>query len=133
VIPIVDFSYGLGDMSGADSLPAVYAGGTLTFRNDDAAPAGIRGQRPSGPPPKNIFHTITACAAPCDLSSGIAYPLANATIQFDSGELGRGGAPASGSVTWSVPRNLPPGTYTYFCRIHPFMRGGFRVLAPPKQ
>jgi plastocyanin len=114
VIPIVDFSYQLGDMSGADSVPAVPAGGTLTFRNDDAS--------------KNIYHTITACAAPCDLSTGIAYPIANAKIQFDSAELGHGGAPASGSVTWSVPRDLPPGTYTYFCRIHPFMRGGFRVL-----
>jgi plastocyanin len=118
VIPIVDFSYGLGDMSGADSVPAVYAGGTLTFRNDDS--------------PKRIPHTITACAAPCDLSTGIAYPIANAPIQFDSAELGRGGAPFSGSLTWSVPKDLPPGTYTYFCRIHPFMRGGFRVLPPPK-
>jgi plastocyanin len=63
------------------------------------------------------------------LTSGIAYPLANAKIAFDSAELGRGGPPASGSITWSVPRNLPPGTYTYFCRIHPFMRGAFRVLA----
>ncbi len=134
VIPIMDFSYGLGDMSGADSIPAVYAGGTLTFRNDDAAaPAGRgRGEGANGVAAKNIYHTITACAAPCDLSSGIAYPIANAPIQFDSGELGRGGAPASGSLTWSVPKDLPPGTYTYFCRIHPFMRGGFRVLAPPK-
>ena len=24
--------------------------------------------------------------------------------------------------------NLAPGTYTYFCRIHPFMRGAFRVV-----
>jgi len=23
--------------------------------------------------------------------------------------------------------NLPVGTYTYFCRIHPYMRGAFRV------
>ena len=23
------------------------------------------------------------------------------------------------------------GTYTYFCRIHPFMRGAFRVVPPP--
>ena len=118
VIPIVDFSYQLGDMSGADSIPAIPAGGTLTVRNDDAK--------------KNIYHTIPAGAAPCDLSTGIAFPIANAKIQFDSAELGTGGAPASGSVTWSVPRNLPPGTYTYYCRIHPFMRGAFRVLAPPK-
>ena len=118
VIPIVDFSYQLGDMSGTDSIPALYAGGTLTFRNDDAT--------------KKIYHTVTACAAPCDRSTGIAFPIANAKHQFDSAELGYGGAPASGSVTWSVPKDLPPGTYTYFCRIHPFMRGSVRVLPPPK-
>jgi len=33
-----------------------------------------------------------------------------------------------GSVTWKTPRSLTPGTYTYFCRIHPFMRGSFRVV-----
>jgi plastocyanin len=115
VIPIVDFAYQLGDLAGSSSVPAIPQGGTLTFRNDDAS--------------KQIYHTITACAAPCDLSSGIAYPLANAKVQFDSAELGLGGPPASGATTWQVPRNLPPGTYTYFCRIHPFMRGAFRVLA----
>jgi hypothetical protein len=145
VIPIVDFSYQLGDMSSADSVPAIQQGGTLTFRNDDAAAPlgrGARGGRgdsvaasrgAQAVPPKNIYHTITACAAPCDLSTGIAFPIANGPVQFDSGELGHGGQPASGSVTWSVPKNLPPGTYTYFCRIHPFMRGVFRVLAAPKK
>jgi plastocyanin len=115
VVPIMDFAYAQGNMAaGNTTVPAVVQGGTLTFRNDDAS--------------KNIYHTITACRAPCDLTSGIAYPIANAKIQFDSGELGHGGPPSSGSVTWSIPRNLPPGTYTYFCRIHPFMRGAFRVL-----
>ena len=33
-----------------------------------------------------------------------------------------------GSATWKTPKNLSPGTYTYFCRIHPFMRGAFRVI-----
>jgi plastocyanin len=37
-----------------------------------------------------------------------------------------------GSVTWKTPRNLSPGTYTYFCRIHPFMRGSFRVVPKKK-
>ena len=23
--------------------------------------------------------------------------------------------------------DLKPGTYTYFCRVHPFMRGAFKV------
>ena len=35
-----------------------------------------------------------------------------------------------GTDQWSTPANLPPGTYTYFCRIHPFMRGAFRVVKP---
>jgi hypothetical protein len=33
-----------------------------------------------------------------------------------------------GAITWKTPTNLAPGTYTYFCRIHPFMRGAFRVV-----
>ena len=113
VLPISDFEY-VGDMSGSGAIPTVKQGGTLTFRNDDAS--------------KGIWHTITSCAAPCDLTTGIAYPTANAKIQFDSGELGTGGPPSSGTTTWSTPTNLPPGTYTYFCRIHPFMRGAFRVV-----
>ena len=32
-----------------------------------------------------------------------------------------------GTTTWKTPKTLGPGTYTYFCRIHPFMRGSFRV------
>jgi hypothetical protein len=33
-----------------------------------------------------------------------------------------------GGVTYKTPKSLTPGTYTYFCRIHPFMRGSFRVV-----
>ena len=104
-------------MSIATSVPTIKVGQYLTFKNLDA------------PLDNGIWHTITACRAPCDGSTGIAFPLANASIQFDSGELGTGGPPASGTDTWSTPTNLPPGTYTYFCRIHPFMRGAFRVVA----
>jgi plastocyanin len=75
-----------------------------------------------------VWHTITACKAPCDRETGIAYPVANATVQFDSGELGKAGPPTSGNLTWQTPGTLAPGTYTYFCRIHPFMRGAFRVV-----
>jgi plastocyanin len=117
VIDISNFAYASGDMSIATTVPTIKQGESITFDNLDA-PLG-----------NGIWHTITACRAPCDGSSGIAYPLANGTIQFDSGELGTGGPPASGTVTWSTPTNLPPGTYTYFCRIHPFMRGAFRVVA----
>jgi hypothetical protein len=40
--------------------------------------------------------------------------------------------PTSGSVTFSITPSkagLRAGqTYTYFCRIHPFMRGAFKVV-----
>jgi plastocyanin len=114
VLPIADFVYE-GDMSVAASVPAVKQGGFLVFRNDDAM--------------KAIPHTITACTAPCDGKTGIAFPLANGQPQFDSGELANYGPPASGKSTWSTPTTLQPGTYTYFCRFHPFMRGAFRVVA----
>ncbi len=117
-IDIIDFIWARGDMSSPKgaAIPSVRQGGTLKFFNKDA---------PVGP---GIWHTITACKAPCNLETGVAYPLADATVQFDSGELGAAGPPTSGTVEWHTPADLPAGTYTYFCRIHPFMRGAFRVL-----
>ena len=88
------------------------------------------------------FHTITACKSPCTAKTGVAYPIANGPVTFDSGELGFNGnngglpfAPAADRDTWKTPQDLPSGTYTYFCRIHPFMRGAFRVepQSRPKQ
>ncbi|MEO8688209.1 MAG: hypothetical protein ABI611_08295 [Solirubrobacteraceae bacterium] len=118
-VAITDFLYGQGDLlrAGAASRPPVVAAGqTLGFRNADAA--------------RTIYHTITACRAPCNRTTGIAYPLADGPVEFDSGELGFGPAgftPAANRDTWATPANLGPGTYTYFCRVHPFMRGAFRV------
>ena len=94
----------------------VSPGQPLTFVNDDAA--------------QNIFHTITACRPPCTATTGIAFPLANGTGGFDSGELGFGPARLHrGRQPQGVADAADPdrGTYTYFCRIHPFMRGAFRV------
>jgi plastocyanin len=116
-IAIENFVYARGDMSVADSVPTVKAGQSITFSNVDA------------PKENGIWHTITSCKAPCDKSTGIAYPVANGSATFDSGELGTGGPPTSGQVTWKTPSDLSPGTYTYFCRIHPFMRGAFRVTS----
>ena len=114
VLPIADFTYA-GDLSEASTVPAVVKGGYLVFRNEDDA--------------RGIWHTVTACRRPCDRSTGIAYPLADANgYLFDSAELGTGRDPASGVITWRTPTDLEPGTYTYFCRIHPFMRGAFRVV-----
>jgi len=47
-------------------------------------------------------------------------------VQLESNTLGSRN-PATGVNEWQTPANLKPGTYTYVCRIHPFMRGAFRV------
>ncbi len=124
-LDIKSFTYALGNLAatGAKRRPPVVApGGTLTFRNLDSP----RGRDPA----LAIYHTITACKAPCNKATGIAYPLADAKKPFDSGELGYGLAGATAAenrVTWKTPKTLAPGTYSYFCRVHPFMRGAFRV------
>jgi plastocyanin len=118
-VQIDNFVYARGDMSIADSVPTVAPGATLTFDNSRDAPIA-----------NGIWHTITACKAPCNRTTGIAYPLADADVQFDSGELGKAGPPTAGRLTWDTPADLDAGTYTYFCRIHPFMRGAFRVAEP---
>jgi plastocyanin len=122
-IGIEAYQYQQGDLGGyadAANPPAVLPGQSLTFLNHDAEPD------------ENTFHTITACKAPCNRGTGIAYPIANGGVSFDSGQLGFNyagfGAPAADRDTWATPTDLKPGTYTYFCRVHPFMRGSFRVL-----
>jgi plastocyanin len=125
-VNISDFVYGRGDLGltgRAGRPPTVRAGGTLKFTNLDALPT-------TGPR-QSKYHTITACRAPCNRTTGIAYPTANGSVQFDSSELGYGpgyATPAANRNTWTTPKSLKPATYTYFCRIHPFMRGSFRVL-----
>ncbi|QEC47342.1 hypothetical protein FSW04_06935 [Baekduia soli] len=132
-VDIKGFIYGNGDLSmtgRAGRPPVVRAGRSLTFTNLDAT----RAMKPRA----SAYHTITACKAPCTATTGIAYPLADGPVRFDSGELGYGPSfgggragrftPAANRNTWKTPRNLGAGTYTYFCRIHPFMRGAFRVV-----
>jgi plastocyanin len=115
IVDITGYVYAQGDMEAPGPIPTVRPGQTLTFRNLDA------------PLDSGTWHTITACRAPCNAGTGIAYPLADADVPFDSGELGTGGAPTADRVDWSTPTDLAPGLYTYFCRIHPFMRGAFAV------
>ncbi len=114
-VDIAKFVYRVGDMTGRPQIPEIKAGQSITYVNKDA---------PFG---NGIWHSITACKAPCNKQTGIAYPLADADVAFDSGQLGTAGPPTAGTVTWQTPTDLPSGTYTYFCRIHPFMRGAFKI------
>jgi hypothetical protein len=123
-VAIANFTYLPGDLSSVDAegIPRVQADRTLTFRNLDS--------------PASIWHTITTCEAPCTATTGISYPLADALPALDSLELGYGYPPrvqpTAQRSTWQVtPRQagLQPGrSYTYFCRIHPSMRGAFKVV-----
>lgn len=78
-----------------------------------------------------VWHSLTSCKAPCNKSTGISYPIPDGKFQFDSGQLGTlpgpEKAPTVDRTWWETPKSLPRGTYTFFCRIHPLMRGAFRV------
>lgn len=133
LVKIAGFYYARGNMLGGDRVarpPTLRPGQTMTFRNDDAPTdllGGVVGASGSKLP---IYHTVTACRAPCNRATGIAYPLADGPEIFDSGQLGAGPqgiTAAAQRATWSVPTDLDSGTYTYFCRVHPYMRGAFRV------
>ncbi len=144
-LPVTDtihmggFTYAPGDLATAETagLPAVKRTAPLTFVNEDAA--------------ANIFHTATACAYPCNGAYTLSYPRADfgygkaslappgekPYVQWDSANLGvvpdpLGIGPSKGAATWT----MTPAQYglgagdiaTYFCRIHPAMRGAFRVV-----
>jgi plastocyanin len=121
-VSIKDFVYGRGDLNGtgkAGRPPVVQKGKSITFTNLDATQ--------DIPYSKAVWHTITSCKRPCNRSTGVAYPLADGNAKFDSKQLGYG-TPAANTIKWSTPKGLAAGTYTYFCRVHPFMRGAFRVV-----
>jgi plastocyanin len=115
VVHITNFSYQPGDFSSGvfGQTPWIRQGEQLTFINDDQ--------------PMAIRHSVTTCAWPCNGEYVANYPLADG--RWDSVTLGYdpidGGSPNPVSRT---PKDLAPGTYTYFCRIHPWMRGVFKVL-----
>ncbi len=102
--------YALGGIEGAP--PRVPQGTPLSFINVDQA--------------LNIRHSVTTCRWPGNGPYVGNYPLPDGT--WDSGTLGfdiiDGGSP---NPTASTPPNLKPGKYSYFCRIHPWMRGAFEV------
>ncbi len=132
-VDIHHFAYNPGGFSSTGSstcIPTIKQGNSLTFVNQDAPDSGAGFLTPDTPYGDAIFHTVTSCSNPCGLNTGISYPLANVSDLvggYDSGQLGIG-TPGTNKLTWNTPTSLKPGLYTYFCRIHPFMRGVFRVV-----
>ena len=111
------FSYEAGDLrysAPQNRPPVVRRGKSLTFELS----AGDAGQE--------IWHSLTSCAPPATAApeSPTRSPTAASSSTLASSGID---TPAVGRRTWSTPKNLPAGTYTYFCRIHPIMRGAFRV------
>jgi plastocyanin len=135
------FTFGESDFSAIalDGVPRVAQGKTLTFWNADAA--------------TYMWHTATSCAFPCTVPTTVDNPISNGSyaainpdgsiklsgnpaspyviggqVDFDSSELGVGLGP-SNRVSWGLDTSkLPLGVYTYYCRIHPSMRGAFEVV-----
>jgi hypothetical protein len=113
---IANFQYLPGDRGAAGEQakpPTVKQGNSLQFINVDQQ--------------ANIRHSVTTCKYPCNGRYVSNYPHADG--RWDSGTLGYdpidGGTP---NPSASTPKDLKVGKYAYFCRIHPFMRGEFRVV-----
>ena len=127
-VGIADFLYAPGDLStiSMTGVPSVKLGSDLRFANADG---------------HSIYHTVTSCAFPCLGGTGSAFPVSNGRtssgrhVDFDSSELGIGPpviGPAKNELTWDLPVTQQDGynpgdVVTYFCRIHPGMRGAFEV------
>jgi hypothetical protein len=130
-LEIDGFGYSLGGYSAFRGFPQVpmrppliRPGRRVPFTNLEAQ-LGM-------PDDEQAWHSITSCRAPCNRGPGIGYPLAAGPIKFDSGQLGYGTALSQEVTTGSNRYKTPPlrkagKTYTYFCRIHPFMRGSVRT------
>ena len=133
------FTYGHADMGviGAQGIPLLKKDQPARFWNYDAA--------------ARVWHTYTRCAAPCTGPKDMDYPYADGgrgspkdVMDFDSSEIGYGTflEPASGQIppsgkSWeqTVRDGLyweftptKTGTYTFYCRIHRWMRGAFKVV-----
>lgn len=126
-IPLADttitmqgFHYGQLDQTYATAvgITKIPAGTELTFYNPDTA--GM------------IWHTITSCPAPCTGTTSASYPFpasGDTPVDFDSTILCVGlGCSTAGTTEWDFTVPDSPGVHTFFCRIHPFMRGVFEVV-----
>lgn len=106
--------YGLPGSMGAPAI--VKKGVPLRIVNEDVS--------------ANVRHTLTTCPWPCTGGYVANFPFQDGYIDTD--KLGNVD-PIEGSPVVPVynlaTTNIPVGNYAYYCRIHPFMRGAFTVVA----
>jgi hypothetical protein len=133
------FTYGQADLGvvGATGVPRVHRGSTVRLWDYDAGAA--------------IWHTFTRCKLPCTGPTGVNYPIANGgrvgvkdPNDFESMEVGYGLLydPAKAQLGGNDPYDAnwvqkglvwqftptQDGTYAFYCRVHPGMRGVFKVV-----
>jgi plastocyanin len=126
-VDIGAFLYVPGDLSMLSmGIPSATPGQQVRFTNLDSA--------------VDVYHSVTSCAYPCTGPTGTSFPVSNGAtstgraVDFDSGELGFGIpsiTAAKNTIEWDLDlTGYEPGeVVTYFCRIHPFMRGALEVTA----
>jgi plastocyanin len=120
-IHVANFVYSPGDLHSAvfGQIPQVRKGSTVRFVNEDVG-IGVR-------------HTFTSCAFPCNGDYVANYPMPDG--RFDTGKLGNldyvdGGLFQDDDTlpTKTLTIDLDPGLYTFYCSIHPWMRGALEVV-----
>ena len=104
---------------------------SLTFVNDDASPLSPRAARPRIPRAAymhSIFHTRDLVPEPLRARHRDLLPPGQRRRRLRL-RPARLGTPASGQLELEHPDEPQArDAYTFFCRIHPFMRGVFRIV-----
>jgi hypothetical protein len=161
-VVIKNFLYSQGDLSlpGRQGLPAtIRQGQQLTFVNEDSpltvrfhtitacrTPCNLTGgigyPLADGPRmfdsgelgfgPTISYGLYAGGEGSVPISAVVNTPTAKSNCKGLPGLIGVISNGCVGTQVWKTPKNLAPGTYTYFCRIHPFMRGAFRVVKGAK-
>lgn len=119
-VQIAGFAYVPGNLGTTQvtGVPWVRRGETLTVVNEDWA-AGL------------VRHSLTSCRWPCNGPYKANYPFHDGV--FDSGSMGFTPVDTydtgSNEPVWRFDTGgLDPGLYSYYCRLHPSMRGAFAVV-----
>ncbi len=111
----------------ANEVPAPGTG--LPKIKIDAGAGPITGGSTSGGGKLGGYFGTTPCGlvqsgqSPCTFTGG-------QDVEGEGQVRGTLSSGALGAVDWDITVNAPPGLYTYFCMLHPGMRGALYVVSP---